>query len=134
MPTNSRYPTGVRPLLIDEAARRRRIETRVMSRLETAAYAEVVLPIIDFVPLKEADGVFIAQVARLEQIPEDQRLKPERVVASLAKAGRPAFYEQNAEAIVNRIVPMLRPKDVVVVFSNGGFDNIHEKLLMRLKS
>jgi UDP-N-acetylmuramate: L-alanyl-gamma-D-glutamyl-meso-diaminopimelate ligase len=84
--------------------------------------------------LKEADGVFIAQVARLEQIPEDQRLKPERVVASLAKAGRPAFYEQNAEAIVNRIVPMLRPKDVVVVFSNGGFDNIHEKLLMRLKS
>src|SRR5436305_10846785 len=75
--------------------------------------------------LKEADGVFIAQVARLEQIPEDQRLKPERVVASLAKAGRPAFYEQNAEAIVNRIVPMLRPKDVVVVFSNGGLDNIH---------
>src|SRR5947209_1040615 len=84
--------------------------------------------------LKEADGVFIAQVARLEQIPEDQRLKPERVVASLAQAGRPAFYEQNAEAIVNRIVPMLRPKDVVVVFSNGGFDNIHEKLLTRLKS
>src|SRR5256714_3712567 len=68
--------------------------------------------------LKEADGVFIAQVARLEQIPEDQRLKPERVVASLAKAGRPAFYEQNAEAIVNRIVPMLRPKADVVVFSN----------------
>jgi len=28
---------------------------------------------------------------------------------------------------------MLRAKDVVVVFSNGGFDNIHEKLLNRLK-
>jgi UDP-N-acetylmuramate-alanine ligase len=28
---------------------------------------------------------------------------------------------------------MLRPKDVVVVFSNGGFDNIHEKLLARLR-
>src|SRR6184192_2002553 len=84
--------------------------------------------------LKVADGVFISQVARLEQIPEDQRLNPERVVAAIAKAGRPAFYEQNAEAIVDRIVPMLRSKDVVVVFSNGGFDNIHEKLLMRLKS
>jgi len=46
---NSRYPTGVRPLLIDEAARRRRIESRVMARLENASYAEVVLPIIDFV-------------------------------------------------------------------------------------
>jgi UDP-N-acetylmuramate: L-alanyl-gamma-D-glutamyl-meso-diaminopimelate ligase len=79
-----------------------------------------------------ADGVFISQVARLEQIPQDQRLKPERVVAAISKAGRPAFYEQNADAIVDKIIPMLRPKDVVVVFSNGGFDNIHEKLLNRL--
>src|SRR6476646_7319809 len=84
--------------------------------------------------LKVADGVFISQVARIEQIPEDQRLKPERVVAAIAEAGRPAFYEQNANAIVDRIIPMLRPKDVVVVFSNGGFDNIHEKLLTRLRA
>jgi UDP-N-acetylmuramate: L-alanyl-gamma-D-glutamyl-meso-diaminopimelate ligase len=84
--------------------------------------------------LKMADGVFISQVARLEQIPEDQRLKPEKVVAAIAKSNRPAFYEQNADTIVDRIVPMLRPKDVVVVFSNGGFDNIHEKLLLKLKS
>ena len=83
--------------------------------------------------LKLADGVFISQVARIEQIPEDQRLKPERVVAAIAEAGRPAFYEQGANAIVDRIIPMLRPKDVVVVFSNGGFDNIHEKLLARLR-
>jgi hypothetical protein len=27
---------------------------------------------------------------------------------------------------------MLRPKDIVAIFSNGGFDNIHEKLLARL--
>jgi UDP-N-acetylmuramate: L-alanyl-gamma-D-glutamyl-meso-diaminopimelate ligase len=80
-----------------------------------------------------ADGLFISQVARLEQIPEDERLKPERVVAAIAKTGRPAFYERNADAIIDRIVPMLRPKDVVVVFSNGGFDNIHEKLLGRLR-
>src|SRR6184192_2897299 len=82
--------------------------------------------------LKMADGVFISQVARLEQIPKAERLRPERVVAAIAKAGRPAFYEHNADTIVDRIVPMLRPKDVVVVFSNGGFDNIHEKLLARL--
>src|SRR5216117_3540319 len=84
--------------------------------------------------LKLADGVFIAQVAKLEQIPEEERLDAERVVAAIAKAGRPAFYEQNADAIVDRIVPMLRSNDVVAVFSNGGFDNIHEKLLARLKS
>src|SRR6266487_1411972 len=82
--------------------------------------------------LNLADGVFIAQVAKLEQIPEDERLNPEAVVDAISKAGHPAFYEQNADAIVDRIVPMLRPKDVVAIFSNGGFDNIHEKLLARL--
>ena len=83
--------------------------------------------------LKLADGIFIAQVAKLEQIPEKERLNPEAVVAAIAKAGHPAFYEKNADAIVDRIAPMLRPKDIVAVFSNGGFDNIHEKLLTRLK-
>ncbi len=83
--------------------------------------------------LQLADGVFIAQVAKLEQIPEKERLNPESVVAAIANSGRPAFYEENADAIVDRIVPMLQPKDVVVVFSNGGFDNIHEKLLKKLQ-
>ena len=83
--------------------------------------------------LQLADGVFIAQVAKLEQIPEEERLNPEAVVDAIANSGRPAFYEENADAIVDRIVPMLRPKDVVVVFSNGGFDNIHEKLLKKLQ-
>ena len=55
------------------------------------------------------------------------------MVKEIANGGRPAFYEKNADAIVDRIVPLLKKKDVVVVFSNGGFDNIHEKLLQRLK-
>ncbi len=83
--------------------------------------------------LKAADGVFISQVAKLEQIPENERLNPEAVVNAIAESGRPAFYEENADAIVNRIVPLLRAQDVVAVFSNGGFDRIHEKLLDKLK-
>src|SRR5712692_1727318 len=84
--------------------------------------------------LKVADGVFIAQVARLEQIPDAERLNPEEVVKEISEDGRPAFYEKNADAIIDRIMPLLKPEDVVVVFSNGGFDNIHEKLLARLKN
>ena len=83
---------------------------------------------------KDADGVFIAEVARLEQIPEQERLHPEAVMKAIAQSGRPAFYEKNANAIVDRIVPMLKQRDIVAVFSNGGFDNIHEKLLARLRS
>lgn len=84
--------------------------------------------------LKIADGVFVAQVAKIEQILESERLNPEAVVDLIAESGRPAFYEENADAIVERITPLLQPNDIVAVFSNGGFDNIHEKLLARLKS
>jgi ATP phosphoribosyltransferase regulatory subunit HisZ len=48
MATNFRYPTGARPLLIEETARRRGIEARFVTLLEGAGFAEVVLPIIDF--------------------------------------------------------------------------------------
>src|SRR5213082_3009935 len=83
--------------------------------------------------LKAADGVFISQVAKLEQIPEGDRLNPEAVVDAVQESGHPAFYEENADAIINRIVPMLRAQDIVAIFSNGGFDRIHEKLLEKLR-
>jgi len=44
-----RYPIGVRPLLVQEAAKRRNIERRFVDALERAGFAEVVLPIIDYV-------------------------------------------------------------------------------------
>lgn len=79
-----------------------------------------------------ADGVFIAQVARLDQLPENERLDPERVVADIAAAGKPSFYEPTADAIVGKLKPLAQEGDIVVVFSNGGFDGIHQKLLERL--
>ncbi len=59
MANKYRYPTGVRPLLIEETARRRRIEARFVQVLERAGFAEVVLPIIDYAepyaPLQAGD-------------------------------------------------------------------------------
>lgn len=48
MATRFRYPTGARPLLIEETARRKRIESRIVTMLESAGFAEVTLPIIDY--------------------------------------------------------------------------------------
>ena len=79
--------------------------------------------------LGEADGVFVAQVAALDQIPPEQRLNPEKVVADIAATGKPAHYSANADTIVAGLTPLLESGDVVVVFSNGGFGGIHEKLL-----
>jgi UDP-N-acetylmuramate: L-alanyl-gamma-D-glutamyl-meso-diaminopimelate ligase len=80
----------------------------------------------------KADGVVLAKVARMDQLPENERLDPEKVVSDLRTAGKKAFYEPDTAAIVARVSEMAVAGDTVVVFSNGGFDNIHVKLLDRL--
>jgi len=76
-----------------------------------------------------ADGVFVSQVARIDQIPEAERLHPEQVVEEIRGAGKQADYECSSDAIVEKLVPQTRAGDVVVVFSNGGFQGVHQKLL-----
>jgi len=80
-----------------------------------------------------ADGVFVAKVDRLNELPAGERLDPERLVAEIAARGKPAVYAENADAIVAALTPQMRRGDVVAVFSNGGFGGIHDKLLARLR-
>jgi len=84
--------------------------------------------------LAEADGVFVSKVNRLEELPEHERLSPEKLVADIAAHGRPAHYLADADAIIAALLPQLRPNDVVAVFSNGGFGGIHAKLLSALQA
>jgi UDP-N-acetylmuramate: L-alanyl-gamma-D-glutamyl-meso-diaminopimelate ligase len=79
-----------------------------------------------------ADGAILAKVAKLEQIPEAERLRPEQVVAEIAATGKPAFYEPDVEQIIGRVKELARTGDIVAVFSNGGFENIHSRLLAAL--
>jgi UDP-N-acetylmuramate: L-alanyl-gamma-D-glutamyl-meso-diaminopimelate ligase len=79
-----------------------------------------------------ADGVFVARVDRLQELPESERLNPDQIVAELRARGKPAAYAAGADEIVAELTPQLRRGDVVGVFSNGGFGGIHDKLLARL--
>jgi UDP-N-acetylmuramate: L-alanyl-gamma-D-glutamyl-meso-diaminopimelate ligase len=81
---------------------------------------------------EDADGVVMARVAKIEQIPAAERLDPERVVAAIRASGKAAFYEDGTAAIIARTKSLARSGDLVVVFSNGGFDGIHTKLLAEL--
>ncbi len=76
-----------------------------------------------------ADRVLLAGVFRSANIPEAARLRPERVVEGLVGRGVEAGFFATADDIVAAIMPQLESGDVVVVMSNGGFDNIHEKIL-----
>jgi UDP-N-acetylmuramate: L-alanyl-gamma-D-glutamyl-meso-diaminopimelate ligase len=82
--------------------------------------------------LKEADGSILAAVNAAEKVPAELRLAPEEVAAEVTAAGRECYYEPDTAAIVGRLQSRTRSGDVIVVFSNGGFDGLHEKLLAAL--
>ena len=81
---------------------------------------------------RPADGVIVAQVARLELLKPEERLDPAMLMADLKSAGKDTAYLPDADAIVRHLATKAEPGDVVVVFSNGGFGGIHGKLLERL--
>ncbi len=81
----------------------------------------------------DADGVVIAEVARPDQLPLDNRLDTTRLMSDLAATGKPSAYLPDAPAIVEHLKKNVNGGDVICVFSNGGFDGIHAKLLQRLQ-
>jgi UDP-N-acetylmuramate: L-alanyl-gamma-D-glutamyl-meso-diaminopimelate ligase len=81
-----------------------------------------------------ADRVVIAGVFKQESIPPAERLHPESIVIGLKNAGRPAYFCEDADAIVEKITPELASGDVVAILSNGGFGGIYEKLPAQLRA
>lgn len=84
--------------------------------------------------LSEADSVVVAAVARLDQLPEDDRLNPDALIESIKSGGTEAAYLPDADAIATHVVATAKPGDVICVLSNGGFGGVHEKLLVGLKA
>jgi UDP-N-acetylmuramate: L-alanyl-gamma-D-glutamyl-meso-diaminopimelate ligase len=59
-------------------------------------------------------------------------LSVDAVARELRMAGAPAEVLPGADAIAARLAATCAPGDVVLVMSNGGFDNVWEKLLAAL--
>jgi UDP-N-acetylmuramate: L-alanyl-gamma-D-glutamyl-meso-diaminopimelate ligase len=78
-----------------------------------------------------ADQTIIAPVFR-SNLPETERLSADELVGELQHAGRKARHVQSVEAIVNVVADEARGGDLIIIMSNGGFDNIHQRLLARL--
>src|SRR5512146_2893221 len=84
--------------------------------------------------LATADDVVIARVFRPEAIPESECLDLTALLARISRSGKRARAIPDADAIVAQIGGELRPGDVVVILSNGGFGGIYEKLPRRLQA
>jgi UDP-N-acetylmuramate: L-alanyl-gamma-D-glutamyl-meso-diaminopimelate ligase len=80
-----------------------------------------------------ADLTVIARVFEPDRYATDERFSPEEFVESLAARGREAHYLGSADEIVAFLSPRLVEGDTVAVMSNGGFDDIHTKLLDALE-
>lgn len=78
--------------------------------------------------LAAANEVMLASVFKSENIPSEERLEPQHVIAGLNQRGTPASLHADADAIVSAIVPKLKNGDVVAILSNGGFGDIYTKL------
>jgi UDP-N-acetylmuramate: L-alanyl-gamma-D-glutamyl-meso-diaminopimelate ligase len=81
-----------------------------------------------------ADQTIVAPVYQPEKVPEAERLSVEHVVSAINRMCGEDRARQfaNAAEIASVIGREARRGDVVLVMSNGGFDNIHEKILNAL--
>lgn len=79
-----------------------------------------------------ADLICIRQPALLEKIPVGHRFSSEKLVEDLKRRGKAAHFFQNTDDIIQFLIPEAKTGDLLLVMSNGGFDNIHERLLEKL--
>ena len=80
----------------------------------------------------QADLICIVKPPLLNKIPEGQRFSSEKLVSDLNKRGKTAHYFPNTDAILDFLAKEVRSGDLVLIMSNGGFDNIHQRLLAQL--
>jgi UDP-N-acetylmuramate: L-alanyl-gamma-D-glutamyl-meso-diaminopimelate ligase len=76
-----------------------------------------------------ADMICIRQAPMLEKIPAEQRFSSEKLVGDLCRSGKDANYFGDTDQIIEFLLARARPRDVLLIMSNGGFDNIHTRLL-----
>jgi len=85
--------------------------------------------------LSLADAVALASpfhAARLSRAGGPGVLDVDALTESFTALGKPAFVAKDADAIVARLVPLLRAGDTVLVMSSGSFGGLCGKLLAAL--
>jgi UDP-N-acetylmuramate: L-alanyl-gamma-D-glutamyl-meso-diaminopimelate ligase len=80
-----------------------------------------------------ADRILLPDIFR-SSLPEDQRLSVDHLISDLKTAGKDARFIPRVDDIVATVAKEAGNGDLVIVMSNGGFDNIHQKLLSALEA
>ena len=81
----------------------------------------------------EADQVIIAAPYDQSRIDEADRFSSEQLVQDLTARGVDAMTLPDAPSIAGALSAGVHPHDVVAILSNGGFDGLHQRLLVLLR-
>jgi UDP-N-acetylmuramate: L-alanyl-gamma-D-glutamyl-meso-diaminopimelate ligase len=76
-----------------------------------------------------ADVICIRQPSLLDKIPPEERFSSQQLVDDLKHQGKDAYFFPGTDEIIDFLVTIATSGDLILVMSNGGFDNIHERLL-----
>ncbi len=76
-----------------------------------------------------ADIVYVRKPPLLSKVPAGMHFSSQRLVGDLLSMGIDARYFEDTDGIIEDISRTARAGDIILVMSNGGFDNIHERLL-----
>jgi UDP-N-acetylmuramate: L-alanyl-gamma-D-glutamyl-meso-diaminopimelate ligase len=126
------HPTAVRATL--SAVRLAYPEARLWAVFEprTATSRRAIFQQDYTAALALADRVLIADVHRKGQLQAAERLSPEALVVALCARQTPAWFYPTTQSIIDHLCAEAQNLDVVLMMSNGGFDNIHQRLLAAL--
>ena len=81
-----------------------------------------------------ADAILLREPLPLENIPATDHFSSEKLAADLSGRHLDATSFPSTVEILNHLQTLLRAGDVVVILSNGGFENIHSRLLEMLRT
>jgi UDP-N-acetylmuramate: L-alanyl-gamma-D-glutamyl-meso-diaminopimelate ligase len=84
--------------------------------------------------LGAAHEVLLARPFDQSKISEQDRFSTEELIEDLKKNGKMADAYDSADIIVDNLIQKTKPKDVILIMSNGGFDGIYDKLINKLKA
>jgi UDP-N-acetylmuramate: L-alanyl-gamma-D-glutamyl-meso-diaminopimelate ligase len=77
----------------------------------------------------QADEVIISRPRNYKGLAEEKRLDPDALARDVAAGGVPARCLDGASEIIDSLKDRLQAGDVVLIMSNGGFENIHRRIL-----
>ena len=126
------HPTAVRETV--KAVKQFHSHGRLVAVFEPRTHASMRTVFQEIYPacFDAADVICIRHPPMLQKIPEHDRFSSEKLVSDLRRLGKDAHFFPDTDAIIAFLRNEAKAGDILLIMSNGGFDNIHERLLAAL--